>query len=426
MKKLNIFYVIIILVFLIQSCSDNTNTPSDDSKWYEKEKFDVEWYDDYYKYDVEYTENTVYFDSTNLNALIEFDLENQIYTFDYSNELVKKLQTGSIFLLHGKALRKVTDMNISGNKLIVKTEDALLVEAIENGTIEWDAGIDFSNPSEWMVSNGKNTEILTPVDGSKFEYKQKFGDYEYTLELEFLGDVSKVKCIVEKTIGGVAKGKFEFEGMISKFRSKNKMEIKNRKIEKIDYLNDALNGALTVSLTVAASGDDMIKLFELPVTLLKIPLSLPIPTTIDLKVVFDIRGSVPLGGSSRVSANFKYNSSTGFKYDGIDVSVNGKAGTHEIKDNVTETGAPGAIAANFGFGFPRIALNMANELIMPWVHTAFIVGGAYTTFPACQKADASFVGAVGIDINVTKAIKISGSYTLWNLNKELLRSGDCD
>ncbi len=427
MRRLSIqtYLLFIISLIILTNCGDNSSEPSKKSNWYDDVKFDVDWYDDSYTFNVDWTKNTIYFDSSETSALLNIDKENQIYTFDAEDEEAATLAVGDIFVVYKKALRKVKNVSKVGNEIKVDTEDALLVEAIENGTIGWDAGIDFQNPPAVNIKKGDEDIILTPADNN-FKFKQKFGDYEYTLEMEFLGDKSKVNCSVEKTIAGALKGKFELEGMISKFRAKNNLKIESQKITNMDYLNDDLNGALTASLVVTASGTDMVKLFELPVTILKYPLPCPIPAALDLRIVFDIRGSVPAGGSSRVSANFKYNSSTGFKYDGIDVNVNGKAGTYEIKDNVTETGAPGAIAANFGIGFPRLALSIGNENIVPWIHTAFVIGGSYTVYPACQTADASFIGAYGIDINITKAINISKEYTLWNMQKELLRSGDCD
>jgi hypothetical protein len=47
-------------------------------------------------------------------------------------------------------------------------------------------------------------------------------------------------------------------------------------------------------------------------------------------------------------------------------------------------------------------------------------------FPACQTADAQFIGAVGFDLGLFGLNLVSGSKTLFSEKKELLRVGECD
>lgn len=144
-------------------------------------------------------------------------------------------------------------------------------------------------------------------------------------------------------------------------------------------------------------------------------------------MILVINAVVPLEGSSQVSAKFNYNSTTGFKFDGIDASVNASMETINIEKNIAQTGAPGQIGANFGIGFPRLELSFANEIMVPYIQTAFLIGGFYRTgTKPCQEAKASFLGQAGLNINGTKNIKFKWNKELWNLEKILLQSGNCD
>ena len=63
---------------------------------------------------------------------------------------------------------------------------------------------------------------------------------------------------------------------------------------------------------------------------------------------------------------------------------------------------------------------------MPWAQTAFLVGGSFTPFfPSCQTADAQFIGAAGYDFGILGFELATGSTTLFEIKKELLRAGDC-
>jgi len=95
-----------------------------------------------------------------------------------------------------------------------------------------------------------------------------------------------------------------------------------------------------------------------------------------------------------------------------------------MNKNIAQTGAASAIGVNFGLAFPRIEIGAFGEVLVPWIQTAFLIGGDYTFTPACQQAKSQFIGACGIDLSLA-GFGYNAKKTLWQEEKVLLKSGDC-
>ncbi|MCX6225428.1 MAG: hypothetical protein NTV01_11885 [Bacteroidia bacterium] len=160
--------------------------------------------------------------------------------------------------------------------------------------------------------------------------------------------------------------------------------------------------------------------------LLKYPVMVgPIPVIINVKVLFVINCVVPVDGSSQVEAKFEFNSTTGIKYNGTEVSADASIGDQSINKNKAQTGASSAIGVNFGLAFPRLEIGIFGEVIVPYIQTSFLIGGDYTFTPPCQQAKAQFIGACGVDLSFF-GFGYSAKKTFWQEEKILLKSGDCE
>jgi hypothetical protein len=151
----------------------------------------------------------------------------------------------------------------------------------------------------------------------------------------------------------------------------------------------------------------------------------PILVMINVKVLFVVNCVVPMDGSAQVDVKFTYNSTAGIKYDGTEVSADASMGDQSMDKNVAQTGASSAIGVNFGLAFPRLEIGIFDEVIVPYIQTAFLIGGDYTfgTHP-CQQAKSQFIGACGVDFSFL-GFEYSANKTLWQKEKVLLKSGDC-
>jgi hypothetical protein len=409
MKKLSLLTVCIFFIFLFNTCEKDNNTkPS-------QKEIKV--------YNVTYTDNTVVIDSLDIDD-VRIDTAAYTYYFDNNDPNLDNLETGDIIILYGVALRKVTSIDVVGNETRVETEYASLNEAIKDGEISWNKKISFKDgvvPA--VLMDGKPVPFKsTSSDGYEFEFT--YGQYDYSVKFDFAETSANVEFGITKKLVNPITAKFTATGTINNFNSFTDMKFENSTLTSFEQKNADISGDLTLNLTVAGSGSDALT-FDFPVVLFKYPLMVGlIPVVINVKVLFVVNCVVPVDGSSQVEAKFSYNSTTGVKYDGSSVSADATIGDYTIGKKVNQTGASSAIAANFGLAFPRLELEVFGETIVPYIQTAFLIGGDYTFTPACQQAKAQFIGACGVDLSFL-GFGYSAKKTLWQEEKILLQSGDC-
>ena len=382
---------------------------------------------DTFTYDVTYAPDTVLVDEAHLGLLTDADPENHVYTFDAAGVAAAglPLEVGRPLIIHGEAARRISGVTEDGGQLVVETEYITLNEAITDGTIAWDYGVDFT-PEKVAAIEIPGHGIVYPKEATPVEFSFKIGEYDYAINCSLDDTVATYDFVITKGLGGTASAKFEATGKIERFRSKDSITFSGGEPQGFGHELDAMRGDLTLNLIVAASGADAVNV-EIPATIMYIPFMVgPVPVELKVKVQFVVNASVPVGASSRVSTKFTYDSTLGFSFDGVSASAAASAGTVNFGDSTHETGAPGAIAANFGMGFPRVELDIFKESVVPWAQTAFLIGGTYTFQPACQTADAMFIGAAGYDLGLFGWVQLaSGKITLFQEKKPLLRSGDC-
>ncbi|RPI45960.1 MAG: hypothetical protein EHM46_01150 [Bacteroidetes bacterium] len=375
-------------------------------------------------YDVSYTENTVFIDSLEVQSLLRIDTADYVYYFDSSSPDIAGLEVNDILLIYGVALRRVTGITESGGETRVETAYARLNDAISDGRISWDREIKFTDGVIPDVQMHGKSVGLKSVTSDGFEFEFSYGEFSYRIKFDFTDEKADVEFEISKDLAGPVTARFLTHGSIESFHSSTEMVFEGGKLTQFGQKNPGMQGELTLKLTVAGSGRDLVT-FDFPVVLLKYPVMVgPIPVTINVKVLFVINCSVPVDGSSQVEAKFTYNSTAGIKYNGISVSADASVGDQGMEKNLAQTGASSAIAANFGLAFPRLEIGVFDQVIVPWIQTAFLIGGDYTFQPACQQAKSQFIAACGLDLSFL-GFNYSANTTLWQEEKVLLKSGEC-
>lgn len=379
---------------------------------------------EYIVYDVMYTDNTVFIDSLDVQSLVRIEKADQIYFFESSNLKIANLEVNDILLIYGVALRRVTGITQSGGETRVETGYATLNEAISDGEISWNKEISFQDgvfPEVQML--GQNIQLKSAT-ANGFEYEYPYGDFTYRIKFSFTDEKADVEFEISKDLAGPVTAKFLTKGSIGNFYTNTEMKFENSKLTKFGQKNPDMQGELILNLTVAGSGRNKIT-FDFPVVLLKFPMMVgPIPVTINVKVLFVFNCSVPVDGSSQIETKFTYNSTTGIHYNGTSVSADASVGDHSMDKKIAQTGASSAIATSFGLAFPRIEIGVFGEIIVPWIQTAFLIGGDYTFNPACQQAKSQFIGACGLNLSFL-GFGYNANTVLWQEEKILLQSGDC-
>ena len=381
------------------------------------------------KYDVTYTENTVYIDSADaVDAIVTYDKSNQTFTMVASDTNVKKLKAGSQLLVYRKALREVTSVNASGNNVVVQTKPTTLNKVFETASIDWEQTVNFNRDLVPQAIDKKGVaHIMTPVGPDSFNVELEMGDHTYKIAWKMLGDDAKVDLHVERKIAEALRARYSLTGTLHKFKTTASIRMDNGDLQKFQLSNPSVRGDFKMSVNCAGSGNEVIN-FELPVTLIKVPITVgPLVVVMDVKVQVVINSVVPHDGSSLIDAHFAYESSTGFSFEGGQIKGLGAAGTYKMeKGNTAQTGASTAIAATFGLGFPRLEFKLFDsDIMVPWVQTALLLGGDYAGgVRPCQQAKAQFIGASGVDLKFFGST-LKRNVELWNLEKVLLKAGQC-
>lgn len=410
MKSVKFFLLSIGVIFLLNTCEkDNSVEPVNTENSV---------------YDVTLTDNTVLIDESAAQSLVRIDTANYIYYFESSDPTITNLEPDDIILIYGTALRRVTNVTHEGNQTSVETAYATLNEAIQDGEISWNKEINFKNGVTPVVQmNGQNIRYKS-ANADSIDFEFTYGDFTYKIKFRLFESKADVEFEVSKDLVKPVTAKFTAKGSIENFYSNAEIKFEGGQLTKFGQKNTNLKGDLTLNLTVAGSGRDEV-VFELPVVLLQYPVMVgPIPVTINLKVLFVINCVVPVDGSSQVEVRFTYNSITGIQYNGADVSIDASMGNQNMDKKITQTGASSAIGANFGLAFPRLEIGVFDDLVVPWIHTAFLIGGDYTFTPPCQQAKSQFIGACGVNLSFL-GFGYSANHTMWQEEKMLLQSGDC-
>jgi hypothetical protein len=384
------------------------------------------WEPDSFTFDVEVVPEAVMIAEEQLDLVLDSDPENHVYTFSAAGlqSAGLELAAGQPLIIHGVAIRRITSIQTDGDQVVVETEYIRLNEVITDGVVAWDYGVEFT-PERIQSVEIPGKGIIYPKDGTPIEFSITVGELTYDIKATLDEEFTTVEFTVTKGLGGTAKARFVLTGELRRFRSRDTIEFAGQELQEFGHELNGLTGEVTLELVVAASGEDFINL-ELPVPIMKIPFLVgPIPVVLNIRAQFVINASVPLDGSSRVKTKFNYNSDIGFTSDGIDFSAGGRMGDVTFGQDVNQTGASSAISVNFGVGFPRVELSIAGDSVVPWAQTAFLIGGSYTFQPACQTADALFLGAAGYNLGFFGVDLLSGSKTFFQEKKELLRAGDC-
>src|ERR1700678_1272267 len=110
-------------------------------------------------YNVTYQDGvTVVSKDDTMRHLVSIDRDGN-YVFDSATGQIAKLRTGSVLLLSGLALRTVVDVQKTTNGYMLKTEPAMITDAIKSGRLEGTYKVDFSrmqarrssSVQEWLL-----------------------------------------------------------------------------------------------------------------------------------------------------------------------------------------------------------------------------------------------------------------------------------
>jgi hypothetical protein len=305
------------------------------------------------------------------------------YIFDSSAGQIGKLQSGSVVLLSGLALRTVVDVQKSGDGYALRTSPAKITDAIKNGLLQGTYKVDF-NRMEATVSD-------FDVDFSGFNYHVKFTPRHDRIEMR-----ATIKF-------GGSQGALAYEGVgyFSNFVSTIRIQIKDGRLTNLAFINSKFTGQSELKwyavATEAMKAGAVAKITSWPAELLKstslsraayhVPVLLgPVPFDLRISLGFSfIPAFTSKNSLVEGSKLIKYSGSGGF------LLSNGQArpsGTLKVQVNGggddSRVLAPGPVGFTAATEAPRL------ELAMGWPPALEPVAGSL-----------NFVASYGIVTNGT-------------------------
>lgn len=348
----------------------------------------------------------------------ESDPDNHMYSFNAESLAAEGivLTVGEILLIHGKALRRISEVSESNGVITVETEFASLNEAFENADISWDKPLEFTREIlEEAVLEFMGKEVSPKLDSFSqhgdtisFEMSIESGDWEVQAKISAIGQ-RKIQLVLlpryEIEQGNTsASGAFRFETEIGDLSNETNITIRNHETEAFTYRNKDLGG--TVDFQFAGAGgtgpDFVYPDPSAPAALrLRIPTTVgPMPVVVSVGMRFVVRVRLGVDSSAHLRTSMRYSGSAGFEIDGLDVVP-----IDELEEPIFEPAIGNAagnlgvtVDAQYGVGYPDISLELFGNTIVPYVRPEFYVGAALTWGPLCTMLSRRFEVNAGLNL----------------------------
>jgi hypothetical protein len=432
------------------------------------------------EFDARLTDETTLVEGEELEAVLEADTENHRYVVD-EDRLEGDLTEGTILLLSGVALRRITDVERDGSRATLETEFAPISDAISDGTVGWDARLGFDpeyvpdsdrrTPADGRVGHapaagGETGERRAGEDPEPGRDRSEYVDGEYTSEAVSLAAVGttlpdgttetvspdELRPIQEgfEWTYGVENREYRFsltreseermtvrvqvaspstgdpdlalvaEGTVGTARSLARAEIEDGDVSSLNVEQKDLAVDLEVSVSGAGSGNHEID-WEVPTPFLKFVVAAgPVPVTFEIKTKLIGRVEIPAEASATGSAAFQYRGETGFSYEGTDVEVEADMGTGEMDPEPADSASNigNDVDLQFGVAFPRFQIGVFDSLLVPYIHAGTTIGSQLSWNPLCKKGYVRYVVQAGYDFEVFGVTLSNDKETLYEDREE--------
>jgi hypothetical protein len=329
-----------------------------------------------YVYEVTYKPGVVVVDEATVSAsLLDMSDDGATFTFDASATGIDGLQPGAVVLIWGLALRKVTTVDTQGATIVVQTDPAALTDAIQDGTIKWDQGIDFTSGGSGNFVNA-GSGVVTDDGGvatRKFGVSLKPGeqslsgkvdDYDYKLTFKPTPGKLEVEVEISRKDAGIELS-VSAKGFVNKFRTSADIAIAGGETTSASMSNDSVFGEMNLSFTAGkptnadSSGQTILKI---PFSF-KIPIPMPggFPAFVQVQAGFAITMALTSTNASAAGSYvIPFHGSAGFQLPagaGDPTPAGAMEADPKIGDGTTTTSL-GVSAMGVQVGFPHIGLGI--------------------------------------------------------------------
>lgn len=381
---------------------------------------------------IEYKSNTVVLEGINTLALQ--DTSGGVYTFD-KDQLSSadiKIRAGQVLLIEDHSLVRIVSVEETPLGIDAVTEPAVLTDAIQNGTLNFEKEVGFSadNLADLVIDGNHSVSPKLTSTGS-INYETTVNGTKVNMKLTPSGDKAEVELRVEITDKVVLVG----TGSITKFNVDHTLDIINGRTMNWEYNSSDYKAEMDIQLAGALAGPTDVAL-RLPQSLeIKIPIFIPnVPIPIHIGVGFKLVANIDLPevyqASSQLSTKMSYSGSQGFKYQGASLDYSGNVGGVEFGQYThTSAALPGyQLVVTFG-PVPTFGLYIFGSQVA-FVDARFIVAQQFFVTPTldvrvCREAAVSMAITGGYSLSMFGLTIGAGQHNFYE-NYAEERSDTCE
>ncbi len=355
-------------------------------------------------YQVTYKAGTVVLKSADVESGLQ-SVGSDGTTFTLASDMpgLSQVTAGTVLVLPGIALARVTNVATMGSSVVLTTEAAALTDAVQDGSIQWEqeigttgstaGGAPFARP---MSASGVRLQSgigLTPTGGS---YSGSLDGYDYKITLT----PGATQVTVDVTVTYKDPNfevSVEGHGTLSGFRSGADIEVQSGVVQKASVTARNLSGELTLQWAAGKPTPSKSNA-EMPITF-KIPFKWTntIPILDGIPIIYSIGADVTLtplfaGGNSSSQGSLKV------PFGGtVTMDLGGGSGSVQASPTIAPSSSTVALAASgfvAGVNFPNVGVGLGFTEANVMMSTALITV-ATTQTPGgvsgdlCERFDAS-------------------------------------
>lgn len=258
-------------------------------------------------------------------VLVDVDPAAGRYTFAGDVAAIAALAPGDITVLEHVALLRVDSVTASGDQVVVQGSPATLPDAIQDGTISWDVGFDFTRPERflafqvgdgaplWLVPERPAFRDGTPLPAGSLSWAGTIGGYAVELKLTPAGQDVALRFTVKYTSGN-SKLSILGTGTLRGFRSSGSATLVAGVLESFRVGTEAIEADLTLEFGGVELGLKS-GAFKVPAKMvMPFPLG-PLPAWVSIGGIVEVDSTLKANTSALAKAHLKFKGAVGLQRD---------------------------------------------------------------------------------------------------------------
>jgi hypothetical protein len=262
-----------------------------------------------------------------VNHLTNADFTTNTYTFGGTAEELQDLAAlavGDIAVVDDVGLFKIEEITVSGDQVVIKTADAQLSDAIQDGTIEWDLGFDPLRTDRFI---GIQVGALEPMRlyprkavvnsaigiVEKVEWSGSWGGFNVKITMAPAGENIDFTISASYDVGK-AKGKIVGKGTIRGYRTSGLVLLENGTTTNFRFVARGIDVDMDLEFGAVELGM-MDGNFSFPAKIV-LPFALgPIPAWYSMGSVIEVQSTLKAETSALAKAHLKFRGAAGIRKD---------------------------------------------------------------------------------------------------------------